>query len=93
VLSKQHREALLKQSVINLITLFTHDIEAALAHSKKVTMSTLDVQRTFDAILKRRLLKHITKQGWPLSLLQLINSFLLDRQLRVKLKKETTKNY
>jgi hypothetical protein len=56
-------------------------------------MFTLNVQGAFDAVLKRRLLKRITKQGWPLSLLQLINSFLLNRQLRVRLKKETTKNY
>jgi hypothetical protein len=35
----------------------------------------------------------MTEQGWPLSLLQLIDSFLLDRQLRVRLEKETTKNY
>jgi hypothetical protein len=56
-------------------------------------MFILNVQKAFDAILKKQLLKRITKQGWPFSLLQLINSFLLDRQLCVRLEKETIKNY
>jgi hypothetical protein len=56
-------------------------------------MFTLDVQGAFDAVLKRRLLRRMTEQGWPLSLLQLIDSFLSDRQLRVRLEKETTGNY
>jgi hypothetical protein len=73
--------------------LFTYDVKAALANGKEVTMFTLNVQGAFDAVLKRRLLRRITKQGWPLSLLQLINSFLLNRQLRVRLEKETTENY
>jgi hypothetical protein len=78
---------------MDLVALFTHDIETALANGKEVTMFTLDVQRVFDAVLKRQLLKRITEQGWPLSLLLLINSFLSDRQLRVRLEKETTGNY
>jgi hypothetical protein len=49
--------------------LFTYDVKAAFAHGKKVTMFTLNMQRVFDAILKRQLLKHITEQGWPLFLL------------------------
>jgi hypothetical protein len=69
VLSKQHRKALSKQSVIDLVTLFTYNIKAALAHGKKVTMFILNIQKAFNAILKRQLLKRITKQGWPLSLL------------------------
>jgi hypothetical protein len=63
VLSKQHKEALFKQSAIDLIMLFTYNIEAAFAHSKEVTMFTLDIQEAFDTILKKQLLKHITKQG------------------------------
>jgi hypothetical protein len=78
---------------MDLVTLFTYDIEAALARSKEVTMFTLDVQEAFNALLKKRLLRHITKQGWPLSLLQLTDSFLLNRQLCVRLEKKTTKNY
>jgi hypothetical protein len=78
---------------MDLVALFTHDVEAALACGKEVTMFTLDVQGAFDAVLKRRLLRRMTEQGWPLSLLQLINSFLSDRQLRVRLEKETTENY
>jgi hypothetical protein len=93
VLSPQHKGALPKQSAINLVTLFTYNIKAALARGKEVIMFTLDVQEAFDALLKRRLLRRITEQGWPFFLLQLINSFLSDRQLRVKLEKETTGNY
>jgi hypothetical protein len=63
VLSKQHKEALSKRSAIDLIVLFTHDIKAAFAHSKKVTIFTLNVQKAFDIVLKRQLLKHITEQG------------------------------
>jgi hypothetical protein len=63
VLSKQHRGALFKRLAINLVTLFTHNIKTAFAHGKKATMFTLNVQRTFNAVLKRQLLKHITEQG------------------------------
>jgi hypothetical protein len=63
VLSRQHRGALLKQLAIDLVTLFTYNIKAAFVHGKKVTMFTLNMQEAFDAILKRQLLKYITKQG------------------------------
>jgi hypothetical protein len=76
-----------------LVALFTYNVKTALARGKEVIMFTLNVQGTFDALLKKQLLKRITEQGWPLSLLQLIDSFLSDRQLHVKLEKETTKNY
>jgi hypothetical protein len=69
VLSRQHKRALFKQLAIDLVTLFTYNIKTVLAHGKKVTMFTLDIQKAFDAILKRQLLKHITEQGWPFSLL------------------------
>jgi hypothetical protein len=61
VLSRQHREALFKQSAIDLITLFTYNIKTALTYSKEVTMFTLNIQKTFNVILKRQLLKHITE--------------------------------
>jgi hypothetical protein len=69
VLSKQHRGALPKQSAIDLVALFTYNVKAAFVHGKEVTMFTLNVQEAFDVILKKQLLKHITKQGWPFSLL------------------------
>jgi hypothetical protein len=61
VLSPQHKEALFKRLTINLVALFTYNIKAALAHSKEVTMFTLNIQRVFDTLLKRQLLKHITE--------------------------------
>jgi hypothetical protein len=69
VLSPQHKGALLKRLTIDLITLFTYNIKVAFARSKEVIMFILNIQEAFDALLKRQLLKHITEQGWPLSLL------------------------
>jgi hypothetical protein len=63
VLSLQHKEAFPKQSAIDLVALFTYNIKAALTRDKEVTIFTLNVQRAFDALLKRRLLRHITEQG------------------------------
>jgi hypothetical protein len=63
VLSLQHKGAFFKQLAIDLITLFTYNIKAAFTRSKKVIMFTLNMQEAFDALLKKRLLKHITKQG------------------------------
>jgi hypothetical protein len=67
VFNRQHREALFKQLVIDLVVLFTYNIKAAFVHSKKVIMFTFNIQEVFDAVLKRQLLKRITKQGWPLT--------------------------
>jgi hypothetical protein len=36
---------------------------------KEVIMFILNIQEVFNALLKKQLLKHITKQGWPFSLL------------------------
>jgi hypothetical protein len=69
VFSPQHKKALLKQLAIDLIALFTYNIKAALTRSKKVTIFILNMQKAFNALLKRRLLKRITEQGWPFSLL------------------------
>jgi len=93
VLSPQHGGALPKRATMDLVAAFTHDVEAAFAAGKEVTMITMDVQGAFDALLKRRLLKRMTKQGWPLPLLRLVNSFLSDRKIRVRLEKSTTPYY
>jgi hypothetical protein len=69
VLSSQHKGALFKRLAIDLVALFTYNVKAALAHSKEVTMFTLNIQKAFDALLKKQLLKRITEQGWPFSLL------------------------
>jgi hypothetical protein len=53
VLSRQHRGAFSKQLAIDLVTLFTYNVKAALIHSKKVTMFILNIQEVFNAILKR----------------------------------------
>lgn len=93
MLSPQHGGALPRRSAMDLAAAFTHDVEAAMAKGRQVTMVTMDVQGAFDALLKRRLLQRMTKQGWPLSLLKLIDAFLSDRQVRVRLEKSTTRNH
>ena len=93
ILSPQHGGALPKRSAMDLVASFTHDVEAAMARDYEVTMVTMDVQGAFDALLKKRLLKRMTEQGWPLLLLLLINSFLSDRQVRVRFEESTTSCY
>ena len=78
---------------MDLVACFTHDAESALAAGCEVTMVTMDVQGAFDALLKKRLLQRMTKQGWPLPLLQLIRSFLTNRQVRVRFEDSTTPYY
>jgi len=53
VLSPQHGGALPKRATMDLVAAFTHDVEAAFAAGKEVTMITMDVQGAFDALLKR----------------------------------------
>jgi hypothetical protein len=53
VLSLQHKEALLKRSAIDLVALFTYDVKAAFTRGKEVIMFILNVQKVFDALLKR----------------------------------------
>ena len=93
ILSPQHGGALPKRSAMDLVAAFTHDVEAALALGKQVTMITMDVQGAFDALLPRRLLARMARQGWPPTLLQLVRSFLTNRKVRVRLEKSTTPYY
>ena len=64
-----------------------------MALGKQVTMITIDVQGAFDALLPRRLLARMARQGWPPTLLQLVRSFLTNRKVRVRLEKSTTPYY
>jgi hypothetical protein len=93
ILSPQHGGALPKRSAMDLVASFTHDVEHAWATGKQVTMITMDVQGAFDALLKNRLLQRMGKQGWPAPALSLIQAFLTDRQVQVRLGRETTPNY
>jgi hypothetical protein len=53
VLSRQHKRALPKRSAIDLIALFTYNVKTAFANGKEVTIFILNIQKAFDAILKR----------------------------------------
>ncbi|RAL67475.1 hypothetical protein DID88_008230 [Monilinia fructigena] len=85
VISPQHGGALPKRSAVDLVASFVYDVESAFAQGKEVTLVTLDVQGAFDALLPRRLLERMRKQGWPMKLLRLIGSFLADRKVMVRL--------
>jgi hypothetical protein len=63
VLNKQHKKAFLKRLAIDLVVLFTYNVKIAFAHSKKVTMFIFNIQKTFNIILKKWLLKRITEQS------------------------------
>jgi ribonuclease HI len=90
VLSNQHGGALPKRSAMDLVASFTHDVEKAMAEGHQVTMVTLDVQGAFDALLANRLLQRMQRQGWPVSVLRLVRSFLTNRKVRVRLEDSTT---
>ncbi|KAI0992128.1 hypothetical protein K3495_g16058, partial [Podosphaera aphanis] len=93
LLNPQHCGALPKRSAMDLVASFTHDVEAALAMGLEISMVIMDIQGAFDALLKRRLLRRMTAQGFPLSLIKLIDSFLTDRMVRVRLEDVTTGFY
>lgn len=93
ILSPQHGGALPKRSAMDLVAAFTHDVEFALSRRKQVSMASMDVMGAFDALLRRRLLKRMTDQGWPLACLKLISSFLTDRSVCVRLEGFTTTSY
>jgi hypothetical protein len=93
ILSPQHGGALPKRSAADLTAAFTHDVEAAWALGKHVTLITMDVQGAFDALLKNRLIQRMAKQGWPAQTLYFVDSFLTERNIRVRLGQETTPNY
>ena len=75
---------------MDLVASFTHDVEKAMAEGNQVTMVTLDVQGAFNALLVNRLLQRMQRQGWLVSLLRLVRSFLTNRKVRVRLEDSTT---
>jgi hypothetical protein len=75
---------------MDLVASFTHDVEKAIAEGCQVTIVTLDVQGAFNALLVNRLLQRMQRQGWPVSLLRLVRSFLTNRKVRVRLEDSTT---
>jgi len=93
ILSPQHAGALPRRAATDLVACFAHDVEAAMAKGQEVTMATCDVQGAFDALLGKRLLHRMRRQGWPLALIRLVGSFLQNRRLRVRLEKTTTPFY
>ena len=93
IISPQHAGALPKRSATDLTAAFTHDVEAAWARGKHVSLITMDVQGAFDTLLKNRLIKRMAEQDWPAQTLYFVDSFLAERHIRVRLGQETTPNY
>jgi len=90
ILSPQHGGALPKRSAMDLVTSFVHDVETAWSRHEHVSMATMDVQGAFDALLKNRFLQRLKEQGWPFILRKLIQKFLSNRSVRVRLGNATT---
>ncbi|KAF7915730.1 uncharacterized protein EAE97_012188 [Botrytis byssoidea] len=62
-ISQQQFEALPRRSGTDLTTAFTHDAELALAIGTVVIVVRMDVQGASDALIKRRLMSRMIKQG------------------------------
>lgn len=56
-------------------------------------MLTIDVQKAFNALLKRRLLEQMRKQGFGSGIRRLLDSFLTERQVIVRLEKTKIGEY
>lgn len=93
VISPQQVGAVPKRSAMDIVAVFTYDVEQALAVGKRVTMVTMDVQGAFDALLKNRLLHRMAQQGWPPACIRFVDSFLTERRVQVRLGNETTPRY
>ncbi|CCU74879.1 hypothetical protein BGHDH14_bgh04508 [Blumeria hordei DH14] len=63
------------------------------SRSKEVTLVTMEVQGAFDAPFKRKLLHTMQIQGFHPNLLRLINFFLYDREIQVRLGAVTISTY
>jgi ribonuclease HI len=90
VVSERQAGALPGRAATDLVAAFVHDAEWALAMRRVASIALVDVQGAFDALLWRRLLARMRKQGWPLPILQLTQSFLSGRLIRTRLGDVTT---
>lgn len=90
IISPQHAGAIPGRSATDLVASFIHDTELALKRGQHVSLVTMDVQGAYDALLKRRLLQRMRQQGWPMATLRLVEHFLSNRSIRVRLEGTTT---
>jgi len=90
LVSPQQAGALPKRSATDLVAAFVHDAEWGLAMRQVTSILTLDVQGAFDAVLPNRLLNRMRQQGWPLATLRMVQNFLTERSVQVRLEGEVT---
>ena len=90
VLHQNQFGALPRRSAVDLASCVTHDLEIALAEGKVATIVTADIQGAFDAALSGRLVVALRQQGWPRQVIKFVQSFMTDRQARVRLQDTTT---
>jgi ribonuclease HI len=90
LISPQQAGALPKRAATDLVAAFVNDAEWGLVTKKVTSILTLDVQGAFDAVLAKRLLQRMRLQGWPVTILRMVQHFLTDRSVRVRLEGETT---
>lgn len=84
LVSPQQAGALPGRSATDLVASFVHDVEETLAQSKVASLALMDVQGAYDALLPRRLLLRLRKQGWPRRILMMVSSFLSERRVRTR---------
>ncbi|APA07400.1 hypothetical protein sscle_02g021700 [Sclerotinia sclerotiorum 1980 UF-70] len=85
VLANQQLGALPLRSSVDLTTCVTHDIEASLKQGLKTTLLTMDVKGAFDAVLPGRLVNRLREQGWPNNLVRWVQSFAINRSIKIRL--------
>lgn len=84
LVSPQQAGALPGRSATDLVASFVHDVEEALAQGKVASLALMDVQGAYDALLPRRLLLRLRRQGWPRRILLMVASFLSERRVRTR---------
>ncbi|KAL8391941.1 hypothetical protein RB595_002230 [Gaeumannomyces hyphopodioides] len=89
LVAPQHAGATPKKAAIDLTACVAHEVERALQKHKSAALVTMDVQGAFDAVLRRRLLQRLFKQGWNPTLVRWVSSFAGNRVVKVRLEDAT----
>ena len=81
--AKTHFGALLKRSAVDLAACFISDVEEALNKGRLVAALFLDIKGAFDTVTYTKLLSRLRLQGWPPWLVNWVNSFVIEREIKI----------
>ncbi|KHJ34148.1 hypothetical protein EV44_g3821 [Erysiphe necator] len=90
ILSYDQCSALRHRSAVDLTTALHCDLRKAWEAKKNAGMITVDVKGTFDSVSCERLLYRLKNQGWPISLIEWVDSFFSNRTARICLDRVIT---